>query len=378
MELPLDAIATIFIFMIGLPAILLQTLPAEIRRTVLQERKQEVAFFTIGPIVLASAMVAVGMGLTAPAGGGESEEAAMARAELIWLGLVAALLVISGASALLFTERWRRASVVNHLHWAAARGIPSRGRPIEEVLRTLVDLGIQSQAGQDKGLVIDALARLTRQTQACEGYDGAQLEDVITGLEDIFTAGAHVGSANNFLASAELLLELIMDGGDRTHSDDLKAAVQAVSLLGRGSLAHEQSHIQIKFLDALGWAGDAGGASWASQAMFEIGGEAFESNNILVAMTALSKLETLVMRYSPVGGEIASDFIGLMAHCWGRGETGRMYCQRFLESAGEFFADPLPEVIRKAREECMNKARFTTGNHLARMLSALGPAPMTS
>lgn len=64
MSLPLDAIATIFIFMIGLPAILLQTLPAEIRRTVLQERKQEVAAFTLGPLVLASIMVAVGLYLT--------------------------------------------------------------------------------------------------------------------------------------------------------------------------------------------------------------------------------------------------------------------------------------------------------------------------
>lgn len=369
MMMPLDAITTIFIFMIGLPAILLQTLPAEIRRTVLQERKQEVVIFTLGPLLLASAVVGVGVYWTdAIQGTAAGRAAAQDQAELVWLGLVAVLLLVSGAAALVFTERWRRSSVVLHLYRAAARGIPRRGRPVEDMLRTLVELGIQSQAGQDKGLVIDALARLTRETQACRTYDGAQLEGVVNGLEDIFTAGAHAGSANNLLASADLLLGLIMDGCDKTHSDDLKAAVQAVSLLGRLSLKHEQSHIQIKFLDALGWAGDSGDAAWASQAMFEIGSAAFETNNILVAMTALSKLETLVVRHGPVSGEMASDFVGLLAHCWARYETGRDYSFRFLDRAGDLFAEPLPDVIRKAREECMNRARFTTGNYLARML----------
>lgn len=371
MLVPVDAITTIFIFMIGLPAILLQTLPAEVRRTVLQERKEEVALFTIGPIVLEGAVVALGVYLTYPRAPLTVADRVIAEshAERVWLVLMAVLLVISGAAAVVLTDRWRRTSVVQHLYRAAARGIPRRGRPTEEVLRTLVDLGVQSQSGQDKALVIDALVRLTRQTQEQDDYDGAQLEGVITGLEDIFTAGTHPGSAGNLLASAELLVGLVMDACGKQHSDDLKAAVQAVSLLGRASLAHEQSHIQIKFLDALGWAGDAGDPAWASQAMFEIGSAAFDSDNILVAMTALAKLETVAMGHSPVTGELASDFIGLLAHCWSRGESGRDYGLRFLDRSSDFFAEPLPEVVRRAREECMSRTRFTTSNYLARMLA---------
>lgn len=376
MALPLDSIATIFIFLIGLPAILLQTLPAEIRRAVLQERRQ-VALFTLGPILLAGSVVGLGVYLTHPAGGGgpPGPEAEL-RAEMLWLKLTAGLLMVCGVAALVFTEYWRRSGVIKRLRRAAARGIRTRGRPVETELRTLVQLGIQSQAGEDKGLVIKALELLVNQTQAHDGYDGAQLEDVITGIEDIFVSGAHFGSPDNFLVAADLLLGLVLESRDRKHSDDLKAAVQAVSLLGRASLQHEQSHIQIKFLEALAFAGDGddiGYATWSSQALFELGSHAIESERPLVAMTALSKLEMLVLQHRPVQGELAWDFIALLAHCWARRETGRDYSRQFLDQAAELFEDPLPEVIRKAREACMQTARFRSSDHLARMLVELGP-----
>ena len=368
MSLPLDAIATIFIFLIGLPAILLQTLPAEIRRAVLQERKQ-VALFTMGPIVLSAAVVALGLLLTGP---GAGEYMVASRTEMLWFLLLCTLLLICGTTALVLTERWRRSSVIGRLRRAAAHGIRHRGRPLEAPLTTLVQLGIQSQAGEDKGMVIQALARLTDQVQARQGYDGAQLEDIITGLEDLFVSGTHFGSPDNFLTAADMLLGLVLESRDRAHGDDIEAAVQAVSLLGRASLRHEQSHIQIKFLEALAFAGDGediGYATWASQALFEIGSHAIESDRPLVAKAALSKLEMLVLQHQPVRGELAWDFIGLLAHCWARRETGRDYSRPFLDQAEEIFEDPLPQVIRRAREACMQTARFQTGDYLARMLA---------
>jgi hypothetical protein len=375
MAFPLDSFATIFIFLIGLPAILLQTLPAEIRRAVLQERRQ-VALFTLGPIVLAGSVVGLGAYLTHPAGAGlpPGDEAEL-RADMVWFLITAGMVLIAGTAALVLTEYWRRASVIKRLRRAAARGIRARGRPVETELRTLVELGIQSQAGEDKGMVIKALARLVVETQSRAGYDGAQLEDVITGIEDVFVSGAHFGSPDNFLAAADLLLGLVLESRDRPDSDDLKAAVQAVSLLGRASLRHEQSHIQIKFIEALAFAGDGddiGYATWASQALFEIGSQAIESDLSLVTMTALSKMEMLVLQHRPVQGELAWDFIGLLAHCWARRETGRDYSRQFLDQAADLFEDPLPEVIRKAREACMQTARFRTSDHLARMLAELG------
>lgn len=375
MDLPLDAIATIFIFLIGLPAILLQTLPAEVRKVVLQERKQEVVMFTVSPIVLAALLVSVGIYLSGPwPGAGTTPSAARAWAEFVWLGVIALLILTAGGAALLLTERWRRSSVVARLYQAASRSIPAYGHPGERVLRNLIDLGVQSPAGRDKSLVLDSLIQLTEATQARDGYDGAQLEPMIDGLEEIFAASPHFASAENFLDSAELLLGLILDSQGKKHSDDLKMSIQAAALLGRLSLRHEQSHIQLRFLEALAFAGDSeqiGYTTWASRAILQIGAEALTQDSTLVAMTALSKMELLVMRHSPASGDLASDFVGLLAHFWDREETGRDYARRFLDRSDELLDAPLPEVIAAARESCIRTARFDTGDRLARMNDSL-------
>ncbi len=378
MSLPLDPVATIFIFLIGLPAILLQTLPAELRRTVLRERKQ-VALSTVGPIVLAALVVAIGVYQSAPKRDDKGMAIALTAAELdaIWLPVISVLLVIAGGAALLFTERWRRTTVIDGLRRQAAAGIDENGRPVEEIIAALVELGQQSNPGEDKGLVIDALAHLVAETQDREGYDGSQLEHVLSGIEEVFLAGAHNPSSDNFRAGAELLLRLVLDSSDRPLRDDLKGAVQLASILGRASLRYEQPHIQLKFIEALAGAGGGavGHATVASQALFEVGSQAIEEGRALVAMAALSKLELLVGEHQPVRGELAHDYIALLAHVWVRGLTGRDYAIRFLSDAAEMFAEPLEQVIIEARMACLHTARFRSGDCLAVMLADIRATP---
>lgn len=387
MALPLDSIATIFIFLIGLPAILLQTLAAEVRHTVLKDRTA-VAFFTITPIVVASMLVALGLYLTDPSGplavtfrgpaaplGPPGPIMTTERAEKIWLAILTALLGVCGGAALLLTDRWRRTSVVKRLRRAAARGIAAYGRPSEGALSTLVELGVQSRGGDDKTLIVEALHKLMLETQAHASYDGAQLEELIKGLEDVMVAGPFRASAPNFKASADLLEHLVWGSRDRDESDDHKMALQLASILGREALRFEQPHDQIKFVEILAFAGEGdniGYAMWASQAMLELGGQAIESGRILVAMMALSKLESLVYTHSPVSGELAFDFVGLIAHFYAQRETGRDYGKQFLDAS--LFAEPLPEVIRQARGACIQSARFRTGDYLDRMLADMEAA----
>ncbi len=377
MALPLDSIATIFIFLIGLPAILLQTLAAEVRHTVLKDRTA-VAFFTITPIVAASMLVGLGLHLTepdGPLGPGMTTE----RAEKIWLAVLTMLLGVCGGAALLQLDRWRRTSVVKRLRRAAARGIAAYGRPSEGALATLVELGVQSRGGDDKTLIIGALHLLMTETQAHESYDGAQLEELIKGLEDVMVAGPFRASAPNFKASADLLEHLVWESRDRDESDDHKMALQLASILGREALRFEQPHDQIKFVEILAFAGEGkniGYAMWASQAMLELGGQAIESGRILVAMMALSKLESLVYTHSPVSGELAFDFVGLIAHFYAQRETGRDYGKQFLDAS--LFTEPLPEVIRQARAACIQSARFRTGDYLDRMLADMESAALAA
>lgn len=367
MDLPLDSIATIFIFLIGLPAILLQTLAPEVRHTVLKDRAQ-VAAFTIGPIVAAVAVVVVGVYLTQEHGPlGELDETSE---NLIWFVIITLLLFVCGGGALLLTERWRRITVITRLRRAAHRGIAREGRPVEAHLRTLVELGVQSRGGDDKNLVIEALSELVGEAQARERYDGAQLEELIKGLEDVLVSGPFKATAANYKAAGELLERLVWESRDRKESDDVKMAVQLAGILCREALRYEQPHDQMKFVEILGVAGEGshiGYATWASQALLEIGSQAIETGRMFVAVTALAKLHTLVITHSPVHGELANDFIGLIAHFHAQRDAARVFGTRFLDT--RLFAQPLPQVIRQARAACIDGARFRTGEYLSRMLA---------
>jgi hypothetical protein len=196
---------------------------------------------------------------------------------------------------------------------------------------------------------------------------------VIIGLEEILVLGAQIGSPQNFHTAADLLSDMIISACNKANSYDLKLAIQAVSMLGRASLRHEPSHIQPKFVEALTLANEEqmADATWMSQALFEIGSEAAEHNQILVAMSALSKLESLATRHRPLTGELAADFIGLLAHFWARGETAKNYVIPILADATIFFSQPLPEAIHSAQVHCKQTAKFKTADHLFEMLEGI-------
>ncbi len=378
MSIPFDAIVSFLIFLIGLPAILLQTLPSEIRKVVLKQHGRLI-FYTFIPFAVAISVVSTGIGLSifstqiASAYPQMSQLLTMITAHdgnLLWTIVIITLLMIAGVAAAFFIRKLGREAVITQLAGSAAKGVSRQGRPIESKLKTLIQLGKQSQSGQDKGLALEALTSLAEKTQIRDDYNGAQLEDLIIGLEEVLILGPHKGSLENFHTAADLLADIIISASDKSNSDDLKLAIQTVSMLGRTSLGYEPSHVQTKFIDALALANQVqkAAATWMSQALFEIGRVAAEHNQILVAMAALSRLESLAMQHQPISGELAADFIGLLAHFRMQGETAKSYAKPILDDAPMFFTQPLPEVIRDAQVHCRETANFKTSDHLAEML----------
>jgi len=381
MSIPLDAIITIFIFLIGLPAFTLQILDRELRRIVLKWHSQLI-FYTIVPILLSGVVFALGLKASLICNQETEPNHFVGKAlvavfghdeEYVWIAILIVLLSIVGSSTLLITAYWRRRPIIHKLSRLAARKIPMGGRLAEPDLKELVQLGVQSQPGQDKALVLKALARLAESVQANAKYDGARLEDLILGLEEILGAGPQIASPMNFQFAADLLSNLIMSACKKKSADDLKLAIQTVSMSGRLSLHHEPSHIQNKFVEALTLAnnGQPEGSMWVSQALFEIGSEAVERHQMLVAMAALSKNESLLLRQSPTNGELARDFISLLAHFWAQGEAAKNYATPYLKDAPSYFSQPLPEVIKAAQKHCEKTARFKTSGHLSQMLDGI-------
>jgi hypothetical protein len=378
--IPLDALTTIFIFLIGLPALLLQTLAPELLEIV-RKRRTQLAFFTIFPIAFAGAVVIAGVWFSKWCTEQRLTESGRypflkrlleGEGELLWVLILLLLVIISGMTAIFLTHQWRREAVIQSLENRATRSLSRRARLVETQLTSLIQLGKQSAAGKDKDLVLQALASLVSAVQAHERYEGRQLEVIILGLEDILLLGPQKGSSENFRTSADLLSELVISATKPRYSEDLRLAVRAISALARTSLPHQPSHIQMRFVDALDLL-NAGknAATWMSEALFEIGSHAAKENQILVAMAALSKLDALGRRLPRLEGEVAYDYLGLIAHLWVKGETARGYVTKMLDEARHLFVPPLLEAMRAAQAHCLLTAKFETSDHLAALLQAV-------
>lgn len=378
MSIPLDAITTIFIFLIGLPAVLLQTLAPELRKIVRQRRWQLISF-TILPLVISGLIVAGGIALShlkstlrqAPP---VLEKILCYDGQLLWISILTSLVLISGVFAILLSEQWRREGIIRKLRRRAASGLATKGRLLEEELMHLVQLGRHSHSGRNKELVLQTLAELAAVVQNGKAYDGRQLETLIKGLEDVLILGPlNLGSLENFRSAAGLLSDIVIPASRARHSEDLKMAVQAISVLARTSMCFQTSLLPMKYLEALEflYLGDHAAVTLMSQALFEIGSEAIEREQPLVAMAALSKLDGLAQRQTRIEGELAHDYLSLIAHFWTHGETPQRYAAKILSSVQAGFTVELPEAIHAAQAHCAQTAKFKTADYLIAMRASL-------
>ncbi len=378
-KIPLDALTTIFIFLIGLPALLLQTLAPELREIV-RKRRLQLAVFTTLPIGVAGVTVALGVWFSQWCVDKKLVETGkypllrtllQEDGQLLWIWVLLFLVFISGLSAMALTDKWRREMVIEALQEEALGVLRRHGRLLESQVKNLIQLGKQSEAGKDKDLVLQALAQLAQAVQAHARYEGRQLEALILGLEDVLLLGRQKGSSEIFRTAADLLSEVVIFATKARYSSDLGWAVRTISALARTSFPSQPAHIQRRFVDALDLlSADKDAATWMSEALFEIGSHAVTENQMLVVMAALSKLDALAKRLPRLEGEVAYDYLGLIAHLWVRGETARRYVAKMLEEAAGLFALPLQEVIQEAQAHCMQTAKFETADHLAVLLQA--------
>lgn len=392
MHLPLDAITTIFIFLIGVPAILLQQLAPELRKVV-RRRKLQLVFFTVLPIFVAGVIVTCGMWLEhvkaqnqiaaqqAHAQAHDAQTSAVAdsssalnditqyEGQLLWVFILTTLVLISGFTAVLLSDRWRREVIIKQMQNRAAKRIPKFGRLVESELHELIQLGKHSSSGSNKELVLEAMSKLACAVQEHQKYDGRQLEVLIMGLSEVLNLGHGTGSAENYRTAADVLSQIVIESGRARHADDLRVTVHSISILACACLRLNVPHLPMKFVEALELLpSNASQAVTAmSETLFEIGSQAIRYDQALVAMAALSKLDGLAQRQPRVEGELAHDYLSLAAHLWRHGETAQRYVGRMLSGISHLFTLELPEAVHEAHAHCELTAKFVTSDYLLAM-----------
>jgi hypothetical protein len=365
-DIPFDAIGSLLIFLIGIPALVIQSISPEIRHVVVK-RWQWLLLDTGAPVVVA--VVVVGLGLLVSWAG-----------DWRWVLVVGALFLIATYTAIRILYRYGRRSVV--IRCLEKEVFQSRaGRLIETSLVDLVELGKQSEPGQDKELVLESLYRLAARMCGLPGYRGDRLEGLILGLVDVLTANTQPGNAQNFNTAAQILQHITKSA--KESSVDVLWAVQALGTLGQATLIHigpvSIRATSMKYVQALGMTVHQHPANTTdvSQALFEVGVVAVRERQILIAMSALAELLILVQANKPAREELVTDLLGLSAHFWLAGDTAREYVRRRLAEIVDALATSLEEALEAARHHCAQTTQFPTADDLSTMIRDLRQTPLS-
>lgn len=357
-EIPFDAVMTALIFMIGVPAIVLQTLPTELRRLIWTRWTQLLSDLAL-PVVAALVIVFAGVALGKVRG---------LDPNWTWTAVLGSVFCLVVFTIYRIPRKYgNRGAVVARLRRDANRQVAKTGRPVEHALYDLIELGKQSEPGREKEFVLEALSQLTGDFCKAPNYAGDSLGDLVRGVIDIALPAPQKRNAQNISSATTILQAILMHyeeiGSKAIADSDLIAAIRALSRLGRAALGLEiDSSVPLGVVEALGINRAPRGEIFVSQSLFEVGIEAIDRDQMLVAMAALEKLLTLVEARRPAHGEIVADTLGLLAHFWSSGDTGRQFARSRLGRIRDDLKDELDLALEAAARHSAQTTQFRTAD----------------
>jgi hypothetical protein len=368
-EIPFDALVTFFVLLIGLPAVVLQALPAEIRR-VLEKRRRLLAR-DLGLPIVAGALVAAATVIVHRAGVWSDGP--------VWslgMGMLAGICVIS---AFIVPRRYgRRDAIVEMLATETAAELEQTGRLVEDSLHDLVEFGRRSEPAREKLPTLEALKELANRVCETSLYAGDALTDLIDGGVAI-VAEARGAGRTQLVSPALAVLRRTVRAFDphRSGHTDASSAIHGMGVLGIESLEMGNPSITQTITQSLGWSRgkDRALTMARSQALFEVGMAAIEAKQMLGALKVLDGLTSLIHANAPAEGELARDTIGLFAHFWTSGETGKHFARFRMSQLEEYFRRDIAAVVDGTIEHCQLRALFETADKVRVMRRELLEGP---
>lgn len=363
-DVPYDALTTLLVFMVGIPAVVLQSLAPEVRLVV--TRRWGRLLLDVGlPVAVSFAIIAVAM----------FAQFQGVAADWTWPAVLGGLFAIVGFTAFRIPRSYgRRDAVVRSVAREIGRPLPSKGRLAGASLHDLIELGKQSAPGREKEWVLSALMNLTDEVCRHPQYNGDRLDDLVLGVVDILPSQMTTGGLQNYATATSILRCIVTRTPPPQPSQrqgfkqvDLIRAIRALSTLGRVALGSRSDEVPLGVVQVLGSVPSSRAESFASQALFEVGIVAIERNRILIAMAALDNLMTLVEIHRPAGGELVADTLGLLAHFFSDGETAHEYARVRLERLQDDLDKTLPDAIAQAADHCARTTQFRTADRVRQM-----------
>lgn len=392
-NIPYDGVVTFLVFLIGIPALLLQTMTPEVRRAVMKQSATRVLIQAGSPLLMATLIITYAFwmdsqlekGMIAPSTPPADAMSLISSLlilplsrDQLWTDVIYLLLAITAGSAILTVHKYgQRDQVILDLS-RQAKSSHNKARLNEKALATLIELGEQSAPGGDKELVLEALNQVVHQVTAHPQYQGDSLETLVTRLVDILTSDAKPGTAHNFNTAAGILQSIVIRASAKERTVDLMYAIRALGYLSRAALSHVESGMEIEnmLMNCVGSLALAASLrpdmnTQASEELFKLGMVLLEEKQEFIAVHTLDTLSTLVWANQPAQGELVTDTLGLLSHFWVDGATAREYAIEKLGQLRGALAQDLCTALDAARKHCIKTTYFQTSDNLQQMISDL-------
>jgi hypothetical protein len=367
-QIPFDAFVTLLVFLVGVPAVVLQTLPGETRQ-LLAKRARHLVVDAGLPFVGAVAFVF---------GGGFAARIGVVERDLAWSTTLAALLALGVVSGVRIIRRYGRPeSVVRLLEREALRRIERTGRPDEELLHDLVEFGRHSEPGRGREWVLEALHAQSERIFADPRYSGDRLEDLIAGVVELVVSGNEPPNPRNLSTAINILrrtLRALDKAKDETFKQaDALHAIHAMSRLTAAALSIEPEASALRMVQALGVTAvrHPSTSVAVSQVLYGVAVSALERGRILIAISAVEHLITLLEANAPAEGELVADALGAIAHFWVAGPTARGFASDRLARIEPHLKGALLPALEATEVHCAHRTLFRTADCVATLRSAL-------
>lgn len=379
MEIPFDGILTLLIFLVGIPALVLQLISAAERRAAMKKNGLDVQSF------LRQAIVIIGIGfvlqfvlghwLAGNSGIHDGDKKLIE--QFLWLLIFIPLFYLAIQVSRRIPEQYgRRERIVEKLTQDVLHEAQKRGRIGGGAFADLADLGKHCEPGQERQMVISALMQIVKTTLANPYYKGDSFETLIDELVHMLASDPEPRDLVNY-ETAIKILSAVLSAHPQAESDyDRLRALHAVSKLGQSLIVHfksvERDNIILDYIDSLELALlKREMLTEISQALFEMGVCAVREKHDFVFITALDKMTTLAGNYSDLPDEFIADLLGLLSHYWAEaGSRGQFARDRFNEVKG-FFKKPIFATLERSKKHLISSMYFDEADNLARMAEDL-------
>jgi hypothetical protein len=370
--IPFDAAVTLLIFLVGIPALVLQFMAPDVRRVTMEKITfpKEVSIRLVIAVSLMLASVLLAWGLPASK-------------DFIFATMLVGLFVIVAATTVQvqFRYGWRE-TVIATLKKKVLISLERHGRLDKEALQRIIEIGKQSEAGPDREVILEALDEIVARTRLHLVYDGDMLGSLVDGLVKMLVSQPAPEDTPNYQLAVRILIAILSAPNVKTLIDQ-QHAVRALSALGQTLLAEiavtvGTDHIMMDYEEALGLAVTRHPSMLTdvTQSLLEVGAVALNHKHYLFAVATLERLLTIVEENLP-SREALADLLGLLAHFWTDGESSREFAESRSERIGicaiktEF--PIIHQAIQHAKLHSQMTMRFNTADKLAQMARDLKP-----